>query len=36
VTGALDPADFAVTETPTSGSKSDALPLQWDVVTFPG
>jgi hypothetical protein len=36
VTGALAPEHMAVTETPTSGPKTDALPLQWDVVTFSG
>jgi hypothetical protein len=35
VTGALDPEDRSVTDTPTSGRKTGALPLQWDVVTFP-
>jgi hypothetical protein len=35
-TGALDPEDRTVTGTPTSGPKAGALPLQWDVVTFPG
>jgi hypothetical protein len=36
VTGALDPEDKSVTDTPTSGSKTSTLPLQWDIVTFPG
>ena len=35
VTGALAPETKAITETPTSGPKTGALPLQWDVVTFP-
>ena len=26
---------MTITETPTSGPKTGALPLQWDVVTFP-
>ena len=36
VMGALVPEDITVTDTPTSGRKTDALPLQWEVVSFPG
>jgi hypothetical protein len=35
VTGTLDPQDRAVAESPTPARKTEALPLQWNVVTFP-
>ena len=34
VTGALSLEDRTVTDTPTSGPKTNALPLQFEVVTF--